>query len=622
MAPEQFKGKYGLAVDVYALGCILYHLVAGRPPFTGSIGEVTLAHMTESPVVPSDWPAPLRDLLQSCLAKEPAGRPADAGALLLHLAELERAAADPDATHVVKRAASVPTRTGPPTGQSPPAGSGPGRSGPEQSRELVARSEAFMEEGEFDKARRYLDLAKEADGDLIAYAGRVDRLEVLEKAWPHRAEAEQRLADNRLNDAESALSKFRVVEGGKAVWAADFERRLATARVRAEEARKEKERQRLEEEERQKEEHEKQLAERAETVARQRERFAEAERLLNDARQMGDDDGIAEAIRVAREAREMNAGTGQYHFQSFEYTVEAARKSLEQERRASKNLRITGGVALVVIPFLAAIVVLTYFDPVAWFQGKASEPRQAADAPISPAAIPEPEPPPAAGEASRTANTIRFLLAEADKRIAENKLTKPNGDNAYETYRKVLSVDPDNQAAKAGLDRIEKQYLEWGDAKRDASDYSTAAKHYERALLVNPDGVAKDRLAELETRENASGATWTDPATRLMWQAKPTGGWIDGSEAQSHCENLMLTGFRDWRLPTISELRSLIRGCPDTQVNGACGVTSSCRTHECWNRSCRGCAHGQGPGSGGAYWPSQLSGLVVFYWSSSILPGP
>lgn len=51
MAPEQVKGERGGAKsDIYAVGCLLYHLLAGNPPFTGDNPlTVMYQHMTADP---------------------------------------------------------------------------------------------------------------------------------------------------------------------------------------------------------------------------------------------------------------------------------------------------------------------------------------------------------------------------------------------------------------------------------------------------------------------------------------------------------------------------------------------------------------------------------------------
>jgi len=79
MAPEQWRGAPTAKSDVYALGCLLYWLVIGAPPFTGPLPQLMLAHSNLLPVRPSDareTPAELERLIMRALAKDPAMRPA------------------------------------------------------------------------------------------------------------------------------------------------------------------------------------------------------------------------------------------------------------------------------------------------------------------------------------------------------------------------------------------------------------------------------------------------------------------------------------------------------------------------------------------------------------------
>jgi eukaryotic-like serine/threonine-protein kinase len=79
IAPEQWRGRPCTATDVYALGCLLYDLTTGHPPFDGSLPELMTAHLERRPSRPS-WvrpmPMALERLILCSLAKRPADRPA------------------------------------------------------------------------------------------------------------------------------------------------------------------------------------------------------------------------------------------------------------------------------------------------------------------------------------------------------------------------------------------------------------------------------------------------------------------------------------------------------------------------------------------------------------------
>ncbi len=86
MAPEQINGEeVGPAGDVWALGVVLYEMLAGRPPFGGSRIAAVLEQITTADPPPlRALPSAVQAVLGRALAKDPARRYPSAGALAEH----------------------------------------------------------------------------------------------------------------------------------------------------------------------------------------------------------------------------------------------------------------------------------------------------------------------------------------------------------------------------------------------------------------------------------------------------------------------------------------------------------------------------------------------------------
>jgi len=138
----------------------------------------------------------------------------------------------------------------------------------------------------------------------------------------------------------------------------------------------------------------------------------------------------------------------------------------------------------------------------------------------------------------------------------------------------------------------------------------------------NLEGIAQDCLENESCTDNScvrrscinNQETYVEG--NLCWQKVPTNQQMTSRQAIQHCENLAYANFSDWRVPTIRELRTLVRGCPDIEIGGACPVYSGPDVD--WNGDCtNGCPEASGPGDNGCYMTISVQGPCGGTWSSS-----
>ncbi|MBZ0273860.1 DUF1566 domain-containing protein [bacterium] len=168
------------------------------------------------------------------------------------------------------------------------------------------------------------------------------------------------------------------------------------------------------------------------------------------------------------------------------------------------------------------------------------------------------------------------------------------------------------------------------------------------AFLIFGSGIAMSCLnGSDDDNSDHSDAAWTDASTGLTWQSARFEE-VEWKSANQHCDDLQVSGFDDWRLPSISELRTLVRGCAATESGGSCGVTDDCAAFSddeagnkdaaaggesradpktsdddgdpppCADHTCLGCDVGDGPNDG-CFGVSELEGECDWYWSSSVI---
>ncbi len=139
LAPERLRGEPATAsADLYALGCVLWTMVVGAAPYAGSDVQIGMSHLNAPVPRLVDDSAVARavnDVLHRALAKDPAHRYPEAGAMradLRELARLAQATPHPPLTPLAMPGAPPPGMAGAPSYPSAPSGpsspSSPGRS--------------------------------------------------------------------------------------------------------------------------------------------------------------------------------------------------------------------------------------------------------------------------------------------------------------------------------------------------------------------------------------------------------------------------------------------------------------------------------------------------------------
>ncbi|MBR4531651.1 DUF1566 domain-containing protein [bacterium] len=118
-----------------------------------------------------------------------------------------------------------------------------------------------------------------------------------------------------------------------------------------------------------------------------------------------------------------------------------------------------------------------------------------------------------------------------------------------------------------------------------------------------------DSLPALPECSESSGTPCEDSSTHLIWSNRKS---LTHDDALSYCGGLWEEGgvCGGWRLPTISELRTLIIRCEGSMSEGSCAVKDpDCLSEEkCWSDDCYCEGTGNGffskLGGSGSYWSS------------------
>lgn len=120
--------------------------------------------------------------------------------------------------------------------------------------------------------------------------------------------------------------------------------------------------------------------------------------------------------------------------------------------------------------------------------------------------------------------------------------------------------------------------------------------------------------------ENKIDESWeTDFSPEHLQWSKRSAKAMDWNDAVNYCKTLNEGNHNDWKLPTIGELRTLIKNCPKTELNGVCKIgKKNCLSLDCFEKLSGYCSCEYKDKNSG-YYSKLKDGSDIWLWSSSSL---
>lgn len=113
-------------------------------------------------------------------------------------------------------------------------------------------------------------------------------------------------------------------------------------------------------------------------------------------------------------------------------------------------------------------------------------------------------PPPAVAPApviTKEQQVIRMLLLNGEYTLSRDQLLTPANDNAYDFFRAVLKLDPENQRAKGGLQGIVMRYVDLARQAAARGNYTQATTMLNNARIVDPNNLLIKEVSSALTEQ-------------------------------------------------------------------------------------------------------------------------
>jgi len=179
---------------------------------------------------------------------------------------------------------------------------------------------------------------------------------------------------------------------------------------------------------------------------------------------------------------------------------------------------------------------------------------------------------------------ITEFLSLAEKQLASEKLLTPINDNAWESYRKILELDPSHEKALAGIIKIKENFAAWAMNEANQGNFEQAEVFYRKALEVAPG--APDILAALSRVREKQRAGEDETAYVAAAEFPKQDGKIGPIVAllkraeQQLSEKKLMTPLGDNAWSTYQEVFAVAPNHPDALA----GIVKIKETYTLWAR--------------------------------------
>ncbi len=159
-----------------------------------------------------------------------------------------------------------------------------------------------------------------------------------------------------------------------------------------------------------------------------------------------------------------------------------------------------------------------------------------------PAEVEENQAPPESVTAAKEQTRIAELLLMGEQALQQDRLRYPSDDNAWQHYQAVLLMEPDNQEAQLGLQRIAGRYGELASTALNRRNYRKSLQYVNRGLgVVENDPRLLSLRRDIERRQAAAAAEKREREAKALAEAEQRSAEEKGSEDAG-----AVGGFRDF----------------------------------------------------------------------------